>query len=260
MLSFTAPTLADAFGAAVLGACFVVVFVVAEVLWRVFHVKSELTRKLVHTGGGLTVLLVPHVLTSTWVALALAAVFAGILLGAKKLKLLPSVHSIERRSVGAALFPLAVALIAVLSGGRPLLFEVPLLALALGDAAAAVVGQRFGKSVFFVGGHQRSLEGSAAFCAVTFVCAFIAFVVAGRDVAAASAVAVVVAVVLAAVEAGCGGGWDNLAIPMAGVVLVDVVKDAAPAVVVVAAAACVWFAAFATAAIRRPVLVSGGVP
>lgn len=227
MLHFVTPTAHDVVGSGILAGLFLVVFAVAEFCWRRLRVHTEITRKLVHAGGGLTVLLVPHLLTSVWSALALAVAFATILGVARTCHWLPSVHAIERRSVGAAVFPIAVAVCVIASRGRLVHFEVPLLALALGDTAAALVGRRFGVLAYAVAGTRRTIEGSAAFAVVTGIVAFAFFRLVDIDVGIAVLLAVSVGLVLAVVEAVSIGGWDNLTIPVAGLVVVDVALWAA---------------------------------
>lgn len=243
MLQLTLPDSADLVGGGVLAVLFVAVFALAELLWRRFHVDTEVTRKLVHIGGGVIVLLVPHLLTSIWSALALAASFAVVLSTARTWRWLPSVHAIERASVGAVVFPVAVAICVVVSRGAVALFEIPLLALALGDAAAALVGQRFGVVVYRVAGVRRTLEGSAAFAVVVVVVAAIGFHRAGVDLPTAIMLATSTALVLTAVEALSIGGWDNLTIPIVGLIVVKL---------------ALWTASL-TEPVRGMVVVSSGI-
>jgi phytol kinase len=221
-LTFHMPPPTDLWGALLLAAIFGAVFISAEIAWRRFHVDTETTRKLVHAGGGVAVLVVPHVMTSLWSALALALGFAVILGVASRTKALPSVHAIDRRSVGAFVFPFAVAICVVVSRGRLALFEVPLLALALGDAAAAVVGRTFGTVAVTIMGARRTLEGSAAFALTTGTVAAVFYALAGMPLGTAIALAVVTATALAVVEAVSVGGWDNVSIPVVGLGVVHV--------------------------------------
>lgn len=253
-LSFSLPGAADLIGASVLSLMFIAVFAAAEVAWRIFRVPTELTRKLVHAGGGATVLLVPHLLSSLWVALGLAFAFAGILVVARRFEALPSVHAIERRSFGAYLFPLAVCVCVLSSRGALVHFEVPLLALAFGDAAAAIVGRSFGRTRYIVFGAVRSIEGSAAFVATTAIVSSLFFVLAGVPVVVAITLAMLTGVALAVVEAVSVRGTDNLTIPVAGLVVVDLclrvsaLPEPARSLVLFVAVTSVGFVAAALAA------------
>lgn len=220
-LTFSLPDSGDLYGALVLSTLFLLVFFAAEVAWRAFRVPTELTRKLVHAGGGVVVLLVPQLLSSLWVALGLAVAFVVILVVARRLEALPSVHAIERRSVGAYLFPVAVCVCVLSSRGELVRFEVPLLALAFGDAAAALVGRSIGSLRYRVWGARRSIEGSLAFALTTAVIATGFFSLAGISFVVALTLALVIGLLLSVVEAVSVYGWDNLTIPAVGLVLTD---------------------------------------
>ena len=76
-------------------------------------------------------------------------------------------HRVERATFGELYFPLSVAWLFWLTcGDDPLLFVIPILMLTLADAAAAVVGARYGLTPYI--GAGKSLEGSAAFAVVAF--------------------------------------------------------------------------------------------
>ena len=76
----------------------------------------------------------------------------------------------ERRNIGVILYPLSTALALGLfwTAPSPVVGSAAILVMCWGDAAAAIVGRRWGKTHYVVLDHQRSLEGSAAmFCAST---------------------------------------------------------------------------------------------
>ena len=79
-----------------------------------------------------------------------------------------------------------------------------------GDAAAALIGRRFGRHPYAVGRARKSLEGSAAF----FVVALLVCAVFPRAESVAAIAAFALATTLA--EALAGDGFDNAAIPLAG--------------------------------------------
>lgn len=216
-LSFTAPDLDRELPAALaLAAIFLVLFAVAEVLRRAGGLRTESTRKLVHVGAGVAVLAVPAFFTSLFTVLTLTASFLGIMFFTKKRGVLPSIHQVGRPSSGAVVYPVSLGILLVLSGGRPVLFDAPLLVLALADATAALVGTRFGRHKYFVNGDARSVEGSAAFCAVSFAVIAGSLSIHGAGPGHALAVALAVAPALTAVEAIATRGYDNLLLPLAG--------------------------------------------
>jgi dolichol kinase len=123
----------------------------------------------------------------------------------------------EKRNIGLILFPLSTALALVLfwEGPARVIGAASMLVLALGDASGALVGRRFGRRHYVVLGHQRSLEGSAAMFAASFLAVVAAFVVFSAPVNSSVLLgAVIAATVATGVEAVCPWGLDNLLIPV----------------------------------------------
>jgi phytol kinase len=121
-----------------------------------------------------------------------------------------ALHGITRASCGEFAFVAGVALAFVLAHGDKPAYVAAILALTFGDAAAALVGRRFGRHRFAVGRARKSLEGSAAF----FVVAVLVCAVFPRAEGVAAIAAFALATTLA--EAFAGDGFDNTAIPLAG--------------------------------------------
>lgn len=186
-----------------------------ELLSRHLRVSREWTRKAVHVGTGLVLLAVPTLLHHLVSVALLAALSMAVLGWAKSSRKLQSVHGVRRHSDGAVLYPVAVMLLYVVSRGQPLRFCVPLLILAVSDAAAALVGQHLGRWRYRVGGCERTLEGSLAFLVTAIAACWAGLLVAGvgapleRPLLAAG-----VALVACALEAVSLRGWDNLTVPL----------------------------------------------
>ena len=118
----------------------------------------ELVRKLLHIGMGLTTLTFPWLFDRPWPVLVLVGLTVPAMLslrysGRLKQQLGHIIGGVKRdASLGEIYFPLGVAGVFILAGGDPLLFTVPILFLALADAAAALVGVRYGQT------HYSTLE------------------------------------------------------------------------------------------------------
>lgn len=189
--------------------------VVAEVARRRGVARSA-TRKIVHVGVG-TWIVPSFLLYSTWVWPALLA--AGfVLVNALSLRYgwIASMEG-ERRNVGTILYPLSFALLvmgcwgtrwqAVGAGG--------VLVMAYGDAAASLVGRRWGRHVYRVAGHPRSVEGSAAMFLVSWAAVLAGFWAFGRVPDSQLVLtAAVVAAVATGLEAVSLFGFDNLLVPL----------------------------------------------
>lgn len=207
---------ADAVGAAVVATLITALFVVAEVVFRLWSIPVEYTRKGTHVGAGIIVFCFPWLLHHTLTVAVLAVSFGGILLGGRITGLLSSIHNVERRTSGAYYYPLAVLGVWLLSHGDPLLFCVPLAIMAIADTGAAIVGQRSGETTYAVMDGTRSAEGSMAFFGLAFSIVLVASAVAGRPGWPATLlVALVVAALTTAIEAVSVRGSDNVGIPYA---------------------------------------------
>jgi phytol kinase len=182
---------------------------------------AEARRKLLHVGLGLLLCALPWIFNRVWPVAALCTMYVALLLArpyvvALDCRVTGVIYGVGRRSVGEFLFPLGVFVPFVLSRGEPALYLGPLLILTLADAAAALVGRRYGTCGYRTpSGGRKSLEGSLAFCVVAFGVTHFSLLLAGKVGRVESVlVAVCVATTLAVVEAVCVGGWDNLAVPL----------------------------------------------
>jgi len=210
----------DLVGAGVLSTTFVLFLLAAE-LWRRWGApEPEWTRKLVHLGGGLTCLLFPFLVSSSWVVLALALAMSGLFLAGGRLGLLRSLHGVARRSAGAEYYPLAIFLVFVLTRDKPWLYLAAVLVLAVGDAFAALIGSRYGVIRYSVEEDRKSLEGSLVFLVITFLAVHLPLLLmTGLDREICVLAAVLVAVLATGFEAISLGGADNLFVPLAVVVV-----------------------------------------
>lgn len=192
----------------------------AEALRRLLGIAAESTRKLVHVSTGLVALAFPWIFASPGSVALLCCVFVGLLGWSQHRGWLGSVHAVARRSAGAAYFPLAVALVFLLTRGRREVYVASILVLALSDALAAVVGGAYGRHRYRVQGGVKSLEGSLAFLLSAILCVHLTLRLMtplGGAVCAARAVCAAVFGVL--LEAASAEGSDNLTVPL-GVCLV----------------------------------------
>lgn len=250
LLTWHWPGLAEWPHALVLAVLVATVFALAEVARRFGRVEVEATRKFVHVGAGLLTLLVPYVLTSMWSALALSLVGAAVLWWSARRGWLRAVHGVSRTSNGAVLFPLAMALCLVVTQGTPVRFEVPLLAVTLADAAAALVGKRYGTHRL-PWSTARTMEGSAAFVVVATSLSMLSLWSAVTP-AVALAGAVWLGVMLALVETCSPNGWDNITIVVVGLVAIEWVLRAPASLVCIAGVCAVVVCAAACLASALP--------
>ncbi len=197
------------------------------------HLGPEASRKLAHIGSGLIALPLPWLFDRVWPVVLLCALgFLALI----SLRVLPALgllrslrsmarglHDVERASLGDLLFPLAVAALFWLAHETPVLYALPLLALTLADAAAALVGRRLPIGRFATAESHKSLAGTTAFAATTFLLMLVPLLtVAPVDLTRAILIASSAAVLLATVEAISFRGLDNLLVPLLGYAILAV--------------------------------------
>jgi phytol kinase len=133
-----------------------------ELLRRVGRRPLEFTRKFIHVGVGMW-MVGTVVLFETW-QFALVPPLTFVVMNALSywLKIFKAMESEERDSLGTIYFPIAFAALIYVFWDQPLLLVASVMPMTWGDAMAAITGQRYGHYRFTIGGHTRSLEGSAA--------------------------------------------------------------------------------------------------
>lgn len=201
-------------------ACFAglfgIVFAMAEVGYRVFRLKCELTRKFVHVSSGLVCLGFPLFLESWISVLVLCAGFVALLSVSQKTGLLPSINAIGRKSFGSVSFPVSVfgCFCTFLYTDSQLYFYLPISILAVCDPLAAFSGKMWPFGKYKIGDSHKTLMGSAAFLVSCFAVSVAGFYFCGIWLSFGNiGFCVALSLVVALSEAFSRNGLDNLAIP-----------------------------------------------
>lgn len=192
----------------------------------------ETARKLMHLGMGLMALSFPWLLRETWAVLVVCALSVGVLLGLRRVRALRQrvggvLHDVGRHSGGDVYFLLSVAGLYVLAQGDPLLYVIPLAVLTFADGLAALAGVNYGRIRYAGAEGFKSVEGSVAFAAVTFLVTHVPLLLLS-DVGRAEslAIAALVAVLTMLIEAIAWEGIDNVLVPLATFIAVDGHREA----------------------------------
>jgi dolichol kinase len=177
------------------------------VIWgEILHKKgvpAELTRKMVHVAGGLLAFVLPYFLSYGAVIVLATALFI-VLLITKRSGMLSSVHAVQRKTHGAILFPVGIALSALLFWPiDPLLFQVSALVLGFADGLSGL-GDYFYK--------HKSKFGSIVFFSVTFGIFYFFRLALNIDQLLMLAVAVLL---ITLIEWFTPHGFDNITVPIA---------------------------------------------
>lgn len=208
-----------AFAAACTGGI-VLLLVMADSLRKRWGVRVEITRKVVHIGVGVFAAFTPWWFDFPLPVLVLSAVFLILNGVAIRSRILPGINGIDRSPLGTLYFPLAFFLLVALFWSRePWIITLSMLVLALGDAAAGLIGDSLPRpSWYHLTADRKSIEGSMAMFVVSFAVMFIGLhYVLDMDrlpLAYALACAGVGAATATAWEGLSSHGLDNLTIPL----------------------------------------------
>jgi phytol kinase len=128
--------------------------------------SAEAVRKALHVGLGTLLMAYPSLFDRTWPVWALACVFVGLLAVRRHFPPLHFhvagvIYGVERESIGEFYFPVTAATLFTLSRGDGLLYGAPLALLVYADAAAALVGTRWGTVRYFAGRKGPAWKRSA---------------------------------------------------------------------------------------------------
>lgn len=192
----------------------VLVIGIGETTRRLGGYPPDLTRKIIHIGVGMWALPTALLFRSPFWAAFTPMVFIALNALSYRLRLMEVIEEEGRGSPGTIYFPLSFALLILVLwpfGGRAA-SVAGLYAMGFGDAAASIVGRRWGRHGYRLAGVTKSWEGTGALLAVSFVFILIgtwpvlghAAPLAAGGAAAAAALA----------EAPAGRGLDNLTVPI----------------------------------------------
>jgi len=191
-----------------------VVLIFAEGILKYSKKKRspEVSRKLVHMSHGIAAAIWPFFVAYK-IIIAIEVLFLLLAALARKFRFFKGISQVDRISGGEIFFPLGIITVALMNPSK-WVFSAAMLVLALADAAAALIGKRYGKHQFTVFGNKKSLEGSLAFVVVSFFIIGWVVLVAPSGFETLWPLVILLPLVTAAVEAAAPFGLDNFLIPV----------------------------------------------
>lgn len=201
--------------------CYGYVFAVVALGEGLRHLKifsPAANRKFVHVGVGLTVWLQLALFDNPWLAAVPPASFILVNYLSHKKQLLAM--DTDADSLGTVYFPLSLALLVLVFWPTPSSLVAGMMAMTFGDAAAALVGERWGRHRYESPGGAKSLEGSLALFFATLLALLVSYRVLGFSWGWAWLAAPLLALLAALLETRGRRGTDNLWVPL-GVALAD---------------------------------------
>ncbi|MBD2418467.1 phosphatidate cytidylyltransferase [Anabaena cylindrica FACHB-243] len=196
-----------------------------EGLHRFFSIKQNITRKIIHVGGGMWVFAILLLFKNWQIGIIPFATFIGINYLLYRYRFISAMDR-EDSSPGTVYFAISITLLWRPNG---LIDNVPIavvgaMSMTWGDALAALIGRRFGKHQYQVGNSIRSWEGSAVmFLVSTTVIFLVLWLLPGSLFSPLATLVSINKAILASVLSGaCAtlvegispSGTDNLSVPL----------------------------------------------
>jgi phytol kinase len=203
--------------------------VIGEGLRRLFNVKPDLTRKVIHIGAGMWVFGVLLLFHRWEIGIIPFATFIGLNYLFYRYRIIGAMDT-QDSSPGTVYFAISVTLLfGLLWRPDSPVDNAPIavagvMAMTWGDALAALIGKRFGEHKYQVGNSVRSWEGSAAMFVASTVAIFLVLLLLpgsslsplakSLDLGQAILTAIVTATFATLAEAVSPHGTDNLSVPL----------------------------------------------
>jgi phytol kinase len=191
------------------------------VITRRLGLHPEAARKTIHVGLGLYCLSFPLLFDRPGPVIVLCACAVILMLAVRGSRhrdsgLGAGLHGVARESYGELLFAVSVALVFTLGHRQLITYLLPIAILTLSDAAAALVGVRYGRVQFRIDGGYKSLEGAVIFLLTAWIismCLLLMY----SDASRLSVIVLggLIAVYGTLVEGASWRGWDNFFLPIA---------------------------------------------
>ncbi len=213
LAQLTEPTLWLQIGLAAAWVGFVVLLAFSLQAWKV--VEPEVIRKVVHIGTGNVILFAWWLKLPAAVGIGASVLFSLVTLLSYRLPLLPGINSVGRKSLGTFFYAVSIGvLIACFWQTAPQFAVLGVLVMTWGDGFAALIGQRWGRHPYSLGGIQKSWEGSLTMLIVSSLVSSLVLLAVYGNLWQIWLVAILVAVAAALLEAFSKLGIDNLTVPL----------------------------------------------
>lgn len=188
----------------------------AELLHRYTSTDPEKIRKVVHIGTGQVILLAWWLEIPAWVGITASILASTVTLLSYKFPILPGINSVGRKSLGTFFYALSIGILVAWfwSIQQPQYAAIGILVMTWGDGLAALIGQKYGKHPYKIGGIQKSWEGSLTMTLVSFLVTSLILLAVQGNIWQTYVVSIAVALFATALETFSKLGVDNLTVPV----------------------------------------------
>jgi len=195
---------------------FGVVFV-GEGIRKFMAWPSEFTRKCIHIGVGFWGFIAFNAIRNVWIVLIPPLSFVLINFLSHKWTLFPSMEIEDKRNLGTVYYPFSMCVLVLLfwHGESRVVPILGSMVMGLGDGFASIVGRRWGRHVYRVWRHPKTLEGSLAMLVFSWIAAAaVLLAMTGLPFQAVLIRASAIAVLAALIEGASPWGLDNITVPI----------------------------------------------
>ncbi len=219
---FIIPPISDWLNLAILFIGIFILIFISEITRKKLNWSQEVTRKIVHISVGLLMLLTPILLKTSLPLVVIALFFTVFNFIALKKNLLPGIH-IDRHNLGTVYYAFSFLVLVVLFWENyKIIIIAAMMVMAVGDAAAAIVGQNVRHPHSYRLIHdQKTIEGSLTMFVVSTVAVFLTFLLYPPNLATSNHTLVYLLVfslmagLIATISEAMGNqGNDNLSVPL----------------------------------------------
>ena len=133
-----------------------------------------------------------------------------------RLNVFKSMELEEKSNLGTIYFPISLSILVWLSWDHaPYLGGIGIMAMTWGDGFAAVIGQKWGRRLYSIFGNRKSVEGSLAMFAFSFLAiTFFLALFGPPGLEGLVTRSLLLALIATGVEAISGAGLDNILVPL----------------------------------------------
>jgi dolichol kinase len=178
---------------------------------------SEFTRKCIHIGVGFWGFIAFSSIQNMWIVLIPPLSFVFINFLSYKWTLLPSMEIEDKRNLGTVYYPLSICVLIILfwRGDTRIVPVLGSMIMGLGDGFASIIGRKWGRRVYRVWRHPKTLEGSLAMLVFAWIAAAsVLLLMTGLPLSAVLIRSSVLAALAASIEGASPWGLDNLTVPL----------------------------------------------
>ena len=187
-------------------------FFTVEFNKKLFLLRAENTRKLVHVGSCLIVCTMPFFIDKIGIII-LSGLFIIIFSLSRNFGILTSIHAVSRKTIGEFAMAVGVGISAlVLLPSSTVAFVYGMLILGFSDTSANIIGNQWKLWEFKIMSQNKSISGSAAFFLCSLIISYSTAHYIGLNIKLD--MLLVLCLILTLIEAVHIFGLDNLTLPL----------------------------------------------